>query len=322
MPNYGVIDLGSNTIRLCVYQVSDGACPPFSRKDFRTLINNKIMAGLSSHVVQGMFTDSGVAHAVDVLKGHAKRLRYFECVRTDVFATAVLRNCLNSKKAIRAIEEGSGFSITLLTEAEEAHLGFRGASIDSALDTGVLIDIGGGSTELTRFEHGIDDQCISLHIGSLSSFSSHVKGILPTEREMVAITEAYADELDRRKVGRRGNDRLAFGIGGSIRAAAKMHAEAFGEAERPGSLSSGDIDQILTFCLDDPNRFAHTALKAAPDRIHTLVPGCLLIRQLLGRFHAESLTICKKGVREGYLIERMLEADAPTSVEGMFNGRR
>ena len=92
MPNYGVIDLGSNTIRLCVYEVKDDSKRAYARKDFRTLLNNKVMAGLSAHVSGGVFTEAGVAHALDVLAGHAKRLRYFDCKRTDVFATAVLRN--------------------------------------------------------------------------------------------------------------------------------------------------------------------------------------------------------------------------------------
>ena len=128
MPNYGVIDLGSNTIRLCVYEVKDDSKRAYARKDFRTLLNNKVMAGLSAHVSGGVFTEAGVAHALDVLAGHAKRLRYFDCKRTDVFATAVLRNCANSADAVRAIEAGSGFSISLLSAEDEAHLGFVGAT--------------------------------------------------------------------------------------------------------------------------------------------------------------------------------------------------
>ncbi|WP_139653736.1 Ppx/GppA phosphatase family protein [Raoultibacter phocaeensis] len=309
MPNYGVIDLGSNTIRLCVYEVKDDSKRSYSRKDFRTLLNNKVMAGLSAHVSNGMFTEGGVAHALDVLAGHAKRLKYFDCKRTDVFATAVLRNSANSAEAVRAIEKGSGFRITLLSAEDEAHLGFVGASCDRPIEKGALIDIGGGSTELTRISRGTDHDNVSLGQGSLSSFAAHVQSILPTQAEAEAIEASLEEKLGALDTTRYRSEVL-YGIGGSVRAAAKMHAEAYGQGERPEELAREDIDAIIGACLADPDAFAHTALKAVPDRIHTLVPGCLIIRRLMHDFGANSLCIRKKGVREGYLIERMLIGSA------------
>ena len=305
MPNYGVIDLGSNTIRLCVYEVKDDSKHSYSRKDYRTLLNNKVMAGLSAHVVDGMFTEAGVAHALDVLAGHAKRLKYFDCKRTDVFATAVLRNSTNSAEAVRAIEKGSGFSISLLSDEDEAHLGFVGAASERPIERGTLIDIGGGSTELTRIENGSDHDNASIGQGSLSSFAVHVRAILPTRAEAEAIDDALEQRLGALDTDRYRTDTL-YGIGGSVRAAAKMHAEVCGSGARPDTLTRRDIERIVQASLDDPDAFAHTALKAVPDRIHTLVPGCLIVRRLLDDFGAETLAIRKKGVREGYLIERML----------------
>ena len=129
MPNYAVIDLGSNTIRLVVYEVKDDRRKTYSSKDFKSLINDKVMAGLSAFVTaDGTFTDDGVRRAASVLKGHAKRARYFDCKRIDVFATAVLRNAANSAEAVAAIERESGLTIDLLSAADEAHLGFAGAT--------------------------------------------------------------------------------------------------------------------------------------------------------------------------------------------------
>ena len=322
MPNYGIIDLGSNTIRLCVYEVKDNSKRRYCRKDFRTLLNNKVMAGLSAHVVEGVFTETGVAHALDVLAGHAKRLKYFDCERTDIFATAVLRNSKNSTEAVRAIERGSGFSISLLSAEDEAHLGFVGASCDRPIERGTLIDIGGGSTELTRIEDGSDYDNASLGQGSLSSFAAHVRGILPTQAEAEAIEEALEARLAPLDASRYRCDEL-YGIGGSVRAAAKAYAEIFGSGTRPETLARDDVDAIIEACFADPDSFAHTALKAAPDRIHTLVPGCLIIRRLLDDFGARSLSIRKKGVREGYLIERMLLDPArPDRLQHMPKGSR
>ena len=100
MPTYGVIDLGSNSIRLVIYEVKDDRRSTYSSKDFKSIINDKVMAGLAAFVEDGVFTSDGVDRAVNVLKSHMKRVRYFGCKRVDVFATAVLRNAVNCADAI------------------------------------------------------------------------------------------------------------------------------------------------------------------------------------------------------------------------------
>ncbi len=97
-----------------------------------------------------------------------------------------------------------------------------------------------------------------------------------------------------------------YGIGGSVRAAAKMHAQLRQEAIRPKTMTADQIRAMLDTCRTDPDAFAHLALKASAERIHTLVPGCLILGTLMGELRAERLDICKYGVREGYLVERVL----------------
>ena len=306
MPNYAVVDLGSNSIRLVVYEVKDAHRRTYTSKDFKSLINDKVMAGLSAYVVDGVFTQDGIDRAISVLRGHAKRARYFNCEKMEVFATAVIRNAKNCDDAVSAIEEGAGLPISLLSAQDEAHLGFVGATCDRTVVRGMLVDIGGGSTELTRVEHDRDFDNASLGQGSLSSFAQHVRGILPTGDEMDAIAAALRTRLaalPRPDVYR--TDTL-FGIGGSVRAAAKMHAQAVGAMTRPKTMTKKEIHAILNWCRTDPDAFAHTALKASAERIHTLVPGCVILLELFDAFGAERLDVCKYGVREGYLIERML----------------
>ena len=114
MSRYGIIDLGSNTIRLCIYEVSCAAHEPLRKKDIDTLLNYKVMAGLASHVEKGAMTEEGVKRAIKTINAHLRRASHFNCDRIDIFATAVLRNCSNSHKATAAIEEGIGQRICIL----------------------------------------------------------------------------------------------------------------------------------------------------------------------------------------------------------------
>lgn len=156
MANYGVIDLGSNSVRLVIFDVKDGISKkkPITCKDFRSIINDKVMAGLSAYVEAGEFTQEGIARAVDVLSGHLKRARYFNCVRTDIFATAVLRNCTNSRKAICAIEEAIGAPVNLLSARDEAHLSFAGASCDRTIEKGTVVDLAAGQPNSSASRKG------------------------------------------------------------------------------------------------------------------------------------------------------------------------
>lgn len=306
MPTYGVVDLGSNTIRLVVFDVRDDHRRTYTGKDFKSLVNDKVMAGLAAHVHEGTFSEDGIARAIDVLKGHLKRARYFDCKRLDVFATAVLRNCSNSAQALAAIEQGAGTGITLLSAHDEAHLGFVGATCDRAIEQGTLIDIGGGSTELTHIENGRDRDHVSIGQGSLSSYASFVRAILPTSDEMDAMAHAFEKRLAALPHPDVYRSPVLYGIGGSVRAAAKMQAQTHRLDARPKTMTANEIRAILELCRSDPDAFAHHALKASAERIHTLAPGCLIAGTLMDVLAASRLDLCRYGVREGYLVERML----------------
>lgn len=310
MGKYGVIDLGSNTIRLIVYDVKNDKLQTYSSKNFKRIVNEKEMAGLAAFVDDGAFSVSGVERAAGVLKTLAKHAGYFNCETLNVFATAVIRNAVNCDDVVSALKKRTGLNISVLSERDEAHLSFVGASTGKAMDAGTLIDIGGGSTELSRVEGGRDFDDISIGQGSLSSFATCVAGVIPTASEMDSIAEAFREKLSSiDDLGKYRTDVL-FGVGGSARAAAKIVAQLHGSESKPRQVSAEDIREVLDACRAGSPAFAHAALKASAERVHTMVPGCIIIDELMRELGAGRLEVCKYGVREGYLVERVLKAKA------------
>lgn len=303
MTRYGVIDVGSNTIRLVVYEVADDPAPAAGKPPFHSLINDKVMASLAAYVTDGRFTDAGVERAVRVVGGHLRRAESLGCVRVDAFATAVLRNARNGKEAVKEISRRLDHPLVLLGGDEEARLGFVGASANRARRDGVLIDIGGGSTEISRIAEGKLVRTESIKTGSLTLYESCVEGVLPTPTEAQAIGSAFKEALGEVKGLDEFACRQGFGIGGSVRAAAKL----ISTAARPKGLADSDVDAILMRFYADPGSFAHIAVKSVPERMHTVVPGCIVLSTLMGRLGIRELDVCKYGIREGYLIERMLK---------------
>ena len=308
MALHGVIDLGSNTVRLVVFEVRDNwnGTRPVTGKNIKSVLNDKVMAGLSSYVKCGEFTGAGIAKAIDVLNGHLKRARYLGCKRIDIFATAVLRNCTNSAAAIAVIESSVGAKINLLSAQDEAHLSFVGASCDKEVEDGVMVDLGGGSLELVRIRDGKDFDDISIPQGSLSSYSDFVEFVIPQAHEAKAIMDAFCQKMEEQSDFSQYQSKHLYAVGGSARAAAKLYAAAQGEIGKPTVLTPQHFDYLVTLLFEHPAQFSHLAARAVPERIHTVGPGCIILSELMRELKADTLEICKRGVREGYLIERML----------------
>lgn len=305
MSRYAVIDFGSNTIRLCVYEFNGSKSKDITKKDLSTLLNYKVMAGISSYIKDEKLTDKGIKKAARTIKEQRERAAYFKCERIEVFATAVLRNCKNSTAAKATIENACGLPITLLTNEEEAHLGLVGAALDAPIEDATVVDIGGGSTELTALSHGTEGISTSLPQGSLSSFSMFVTGILPNDHEMREIALEFEKLYQTLPKKAFKNDNLV-GIGGAIRSAAKVYGDIFQAGKRSNILLPEHIEDILLAYRSDPSAFMRSAIQTIPDRIHTFIPGCILINEVFSHTQAQQLRIAKHGVREGFLLERIL----------------
>ena len=146
---YSVIDIGSNSVRLTVYRVKDGA--------FRILFKDrKRMAGLAGYVENGCISDAGIERACDTLLEFRNTLHLLGITdRIYAFATASTgRNIVNSDEASARITAATGFDIDIITGEQEAILGYTGVMRELHVSDGVFTDIGGASTEIAFFRDG------------------------------------------------------------------------------------------------------------------------------------------------------------------------
>lgn len=311
---YGIADVGSNTVRLSIYKCEGG--------EIRLLMNRKVMAGLAGYVRHGALTPEGIQVACQTLQGYRSLMDNLELPDLRVFATASLRNISNTEEAVGAVMAATGLKVDVLSGREEAELSFRGAIQNAGLYTGLLVDLGGGSTELVSYrERAIQTAC-SLSVGSLSLFSQYVSKLHPTKEERRAIRRAVEKQLDR-YVAHRIPARHICGVGGTVRAACKVANVMF---DRPGDDRSLDREELseMLHRLKKPGREElRLLLKAVPERIHTLIPGLLALDTIAKVYGVQTLTASACGVREGYLLDRVLghggehpDAATPTQREG------
>lgn len=290
----GVVDVGSNTIRLSLYQWEDGTA--------KLLLNKKETAGLAGYIQNGALSEDGIQTACRALAGFRALLDNLEIPALYAFGTAPLRNISNTEAAVDAIEAASGIRLEVLSGAEEAGLAFRGAVLECGPISGLLTDIGGGSTELVSCRDGILEAGCSLPLGSLSLYTRQVAGLFPDKGERKAIRAAVERELER-TAGPLSAQTLT-GVGGTIRAAVRM-CNARAQAD-PGrrEIPAEEIRALYKRLKRGDKGALRQILRAAPDRVHTILPGLLILNAVLRACGAETVRVSASGVREGYLLTR------------------
>lgn len=292
MPNCGIVDVGSNTMRLSIYQYGD--------KDFQLLLSKKVTAGLAGYVRDGELSGEGIQAAAAALAGFRRAADNLRLDAFHVFATASLRNISNPDEALAPMEAAAGARVRIITGAEEGELSFLGAchGVPASDTPGLLADIGGGSTELVVHHKGEVLSSVSLPIGSLSLYTRHVSGLFPTSAQAKAIREQVKEQLDRVPAQRCAHLR---GVGGTLRAAAKLCGSA------PGApIPAQDLRRLCREIKKGDADALQRILHAAPERVHTLTPGLIILSAVLKRYEVEQVDVSGQGVREGYLLRYIM----------------
>ena len=289
---YGIIDIGSNTIRLVLYDVQDGRIRP--------MLNKKITAGLAGYVKKGRMTEKGIKKLIEVLTEFSEILPYIQIKEIFCLATASLRNIENTDEVCTAVKIQCGFDIIVLSGEEEALYDYYGAMQSVNEPAGVVIDIGGGSTEFVFYMENSISKILSIPIGSLTAYSAYVKDIIPTAKERKEIESAMESAMS--EIFEKSPD-VICGVGGSIRAAVKVYNEIFPTLPK-GRVQISSLASLLKVRKDI---LAKAILKTAPERIHTFVPGLVLLCTISQKWNIKELTVSTSGVKEGFLTEKLNE---------------
>jgi len=313
---HAVIDMGSNTIRLIVFEV-DGTAP-FAASP-RIAVNKKAMAGLASYVVDGVLGDEGIDRAVKTLGKHVAAAQIAGAASISVFSTAILRNIDNSDDARHRIEERTGLSIDLLSGEDEARLGYRGCCGQIGPGNWLAVDVGGGSTELSALRAGLlcgqsqpldliaDLSVASVPFGSLKMFMHYVSEVLPTKTEAKVIRDFMAERASATDVLRNRSFPQVIGLGGTARSSVKL-VHALFETDGDALVATrAQLEELVALPTLDFRRVLLGIVRLCPDRVHTVLVGLAMLLGIMDVAGAETLRVCKQGIREGYLLERVLK---------------
>lgn len=292
-----VIDIGSNSMRLTVYHAN--------RNAFKILFKEKIMTALAGYVESGRLSDEGIKTACSALMEFKERLKVLNVVDVYVFATASLRNIRNTKEALEKMEGFTGFDIEVVTGREEALYGFTGALCDVSVTDGVFVDIGGASTEISVFCRNEIKSAESFPIGSLKLYKECVRNIVPGKGSLQRIDEKISSQLRDKAFSCDSSGSPVVCIGGTSRAVLKMAQKVFSLPASQNSIGKDQLDELCGILFPADKRACSLILQVVPERIHTLIPGMMILRYITEKLGASQIIVSRYSVREGYLCQKI-----------------
>ena len=186
------LDVGTNSTRLLVADVAGGA---IVAEHAREMVITRLGKGVDR---TGRFDPAALARTLEVLAGYAATCRRLGVERRRLVATSATRDAADRQVFLDGVRDLLGVEPEVLTGQAEAAAAYRGATAGLEGDQPTLVvDIGGGSTELILGDGTTSRAMVSLDIGCVRLFERHLHSDPPTAAEVAALRADVADHLAR-----------------------------------------------------------------------------------------------------------------------------
>lgn len=303
-----VIDLGSNSVRLVVFDRASRA--------LLNTFNEKILCGLGRMVAStGEIDSESAARALAALGRFKLILNELKISNTVAFATAAVRDAGNGRDFLAQAEQACGVKISILSGAEEATYAVHGVIYGSPAANGLVGDLGGGSLELSVVRDGDIGICETFPLGALALMDMSGNNI-DKARTIVDDTLKNVDWLSDIP------DRRLYAVGGAWRTLARIHMSENDYALRilqHYTMPKSDILDIIHLITQASRRTLERMSDVPSRRIDSLPFSALVLEQLFTRADIRELVISAYGVREGIVFAALPEAEREKNpvIEGL-----
>lgn len=302
--NYAAIDIGTNTVLLMIVEMTNRM-----KEIYDTAIITRLGEGLKQ---TGYLLPEAMERTLNVLRDYktiATKSRVSEII---CVGTAALREAHNKDTFLKLAKKELFLDIRVISEREEAlytYLSVRQNLLDKKEGV-IIIDIGGGSTEITYGDRESFIDYISLPIGSVKLTEMFIKSDPPAYEEIILMRDFIKSKL---KLSFKKNVQSVIGTAGSITTLGSIAIglQEWDKKQIHGlKLKRERIDEILQYLLTKTIS-ERSALPGMEKGREDIIPqGIIIIQEILKYFSAEDLTINANGVRHGILCDRFASFNA------------
>ncbi|WP_027408314.1 exopolyphosphatase [Anoxybacteroides tepidamans] len=300
---YGIIDIGSNTVRLVIYERQKSG-------RLREIENVKAVVRLRNYLTpENLLMANGIELLLDTLQSFQEIVRHHRLERVKCVATATVRQAKNQKEIIELIEAHTDFRVRVLTGEEEAYYGFLAVVNSTPISEAVTIDIGGGSTEITYYK---DRELLEFHsfpFGVLSLKEAFVSGNIPTSEELVQLS-SYLKKQFETLPWLLGKNVPLVATGGSARNVAQIH-QFMMQYPLAGihqyEMKQKDLLEVRKRLTELSFEKIQKLEGLSKDRADLIIPALEVFCVLYDAVDASSFVLSRKGLRDGIFYEEMIQ---------------
>jgi exopolyphosphatase/guanosine-5'-triphosphate,3'-diphosphate pyrophosphatase len=291
-----IIDIGSNSVRLVVYERLTRAATP--------LFNEKELCGLARGLAaSGKLDAAAMESAFGALRRFTALTKQMGVSSTHVLATAAPREASNGKEFIKAVEAIAGVKVDVLSGADEARLTALGILSGIHSPDGVAGDLGGGSLEVVDIKGQKFGAGETFPLGGLRLEEA-------SDRSMKKAEKMVAEALSDSKVLSKGEKRPFYAIGGTWRSLARLHMRQTGYPLHVMHEYSIEPDEASDFCRMVTRRDIDSldSIEVVSRNRRPLLPyGAAVLDQVIKVMRPSKIVLSALGVREGLLYDLLDE---------------
>jgi exopolyphosphatase/guanosine-5'-triphosphate,3'-diphosphate pyrophosphatase len=297
--NLAAIDVGSNAIRMLVSRLNTGG-------SLETLENLRLPVRLGQDAfASGVFSEQTMQMAVDAFRRFRQVADLFEVSQARAVATSAMREAANSDLLVDRVARETGFAIELISGEEEArliHLAVK-HSVDLTGKIALLVDIGGGSVEVTLSdgENILSTESFGMGTVRLLNRLNPGNGLkIPLSsllREYAASAHRYIDrEIGDNKI------QLFLGTGGNIEEMGRLRRRLF-DKRRSDLVTLDELTRLIEIIGDLSVQERMQQLDLNPDRADVILPAMIVLQMIAQEAHAWEVLIPGVGLKDGVLLE-------------------
>lgn len=287
---YSIIDIGSNTVKSAVYSVEDNK--------IKNVAFFTKQLGLIARIRDGILPLDAINELCETINEYKSKVES----KVYCFATESLRRIDNLSEVIESIKADCGIETELISSRDEAILSFKGfLAATPDVRSGIMVDMGGGSTEILKFGNRAPIELNSFRFGCLSLRRDFVKGRFPTSGEQKDIRSKVDNELSNFPWIR--DSQTLCLVGGTGSSIGKLAIE-LGYTTLP-EFTSDVFMELFDYLWEIDDKKIALLEKYIPARVETILPGMCAYRRIIETVNAEKVYISKGGIRDGFLYDKL-----------------
>lgn len=300
----GIVDLGSNTTRLVIYEFEPGRYFRLA-DEVREVVRLREGMG-ETNILRAAAIDRGL-NALRMFRALCQAMGVED---VTVVATSAVRDGGNRASFLARAQAETGWRLRVLSGEEEGYYGALGAINSTGLSEGFVIDLGGGSLQVTKVREGLPGRCLSLPLGALRTTELFLASDRVPASKVAALESHLAEQFTALDWFRARPGDSLVAIGGAIRNLAQID-----QARRQIPLDTVQGYVLPASALHEiAGQLWRLTLKrraAVPglnyDRADIIHAGALVYSALLRHSGFNELTVTRQGLREGVFYERFLQ---------------